>query len=184
MHKFKEIYYYIDNFNRKELINICLKKKINLIYRNYNKEQNFNQLNKLRAFCKNYLLKLYISNDIKLAIKLKANGLYIPSFNKKKKFFNLSNKKFKIIGSAHNVQEVKNKIAQGCSSVILGPIFKTQKSNHFLDVVKFNLICSQNETNIISLGGINEKNFKRLLITKSNGFASISWIKKNGLNKI
>ena len=36
---------------------------------------------------------------------------------------------------------------------------------------------------IICLGGINSKNLKKINLTKSVGVASISWIKKNGLNK-
>ena len=37
---------------------------------------------------------------------------------------------------------------------------------------------------VISLGGINTENLKKIRLTKSNGIASISWIKKNGLNEI
>ena len=37
---------------------------------------------------------------------------------------------------------------------------------------------------LVALGGINSSNFFRLKLTRSKGFASISWIKKNGLNKI
>jgi thiamine-phosphate pyrophosphorylase len=36
----------------------------------------------------------------------------------------------------------------------------------------------------IDLGGINEKNYKMIKLTKTAGFASISWIKKNGLSKL
>jgi len=37
---------------------------------------------------------------------------------------------------------------------------------------------------IIALGGINKKNYKKLKSTQSDGFASISWAKKNGLRKL
>ena len=36
----------------------------------------------------------------------------------------------------------------------------------------------------IALGGINRKNYKMIKILRSNGFASISWAKKNGLSKL
>ena len=36
----------------------------------------------------------------------------------------------------------------------------------------------------VALGGINEKNYKKLRLTKIVGFAGISWIKKNGPKKI
>jgi thiamine-phosphate pyrophosphorylase len=37
-------------------------------------------------------------------------------------------------------------------------------------------------TTFVALGGINEKNYKMIKLTKTAGFASISWIKKNGLS--
>jgi thiamine-phosphate pyrophosphorylase len=40
------------------------------------------------------------------------------------------------------------------------------------------------KANFIALGGINEKNYKIIKLLKVNGFASISWVKKNGLSKL
>jgi len=45
--------------------------------------------------------------------------------------------------------------------------------------VRFNLISNNSKNKIIALGGINKYNYKKLKLTKSNGLASISWIKKN-----
>ena len=36
----------------------------------------------------------------------------------------------------------------------------------------------------IALGGINERNYKMIKLLRTNGFASISWAKKNGLSKL
>ena len=44
------------------------------------------------------------------------------------------------------------------------------------------MTMSQN-IDFIALGGINENNYKKLKLTRAIGFAGISWIKKNGLNK-
>jgi len=41
-----------------------------------------------------------------------------------------------------------------------------------------------NKANFIALGGINEKNFGMIKLLKPNGFATISWAKKNGLRKL
>ena len=35
----------------------------------------------------------------------------------------------------------------------------------------------------IALGGINERNYQMIKLLRTNGFASISWAKKNGLRK-
>ncbi len=137
---------------------------------------------KTRNFCKKKGINLYLSNDINLAIKLSLNGVYLPSFNKNlgyKKFSSI--KKFKVIGSAHNVSEIKIKEKQNCEEIFLSPIFKTKKKKEYLDVVRFNLQALVTNREIIALGGINFKNLRRIKLTKSKGVASISWIKKNGL---
>ena len=87
---------------------------------------------------------------------------------------------FKIIGSAHNIRDVMIKKKQGCQEIFVSPIFKTYKKR-YLDIIKFNLINLDNKKKVIALGGINQKNLKKLAMTKSKGFASISWIKKTGL---
>ena len=91
-------------------------------------------------------------------------------------------KKFLIIGSAHTVQEIKNKELQGARAIFLAPLFKTQKNKKFLDPIKFNILSLQTNKKIIALGGITNKNLKKLKITKSNGFAGISFF-KNDIDK-
>ena len=93
-------------------------------------------------------------------------------------------KNFKIIGSAHNYMEIKIKEKQNCEKIFISPIFKTAKNKKFLDTIKFNLLANQTNKKIVSLGGINSKNLSNIYLTRSCGIASISWIKKNGLNKI
>ena len=44
-------------------------------------------------------------------------------------------------------------------------------------------ITMSENIDFIALGGINEKNYRKLKLTKVVGFAGISWIKKNGLRK-
>ena len=183
MHINYEVYYFIDSFNFKDLSKI--NKRINIIYRNYSKKDHLTNLIKVKEICKKKGLKLFISNDLKLALKLDLDGLYLPSFNKKLKYKNIAcKKKFKLIGSAHNTIEINNKNKQGCSKIFISPIFKTAKHKNHLDTIKFNMLSANIKNKVVALGGINSSNFFKIRITKSKGFASISWIKKNGLNKI
>ena len=182
MHKYYNIYYFIDRFNIKELSNINI--KINLIYRNYKSPNYLDELLKIKKFCKKKNFKFYLSNNTKIAKRLGLDGVYLPSFNKKLKYSNLHLKKgFKIVGSAHNVNEIKIKEKQNCEYIFLSPLFKTNKHKYYLDVIKFNLISNATKRKIICLGGINSNNLKKINLTKSKGIAAISWIKKNGLNK-
>ena len=102
-----------------------------IIYRNYNAEKRENELVKIAKACKKNRNQLFVSNDVKLAIKVKAEGIYIPSFNKTKGFANLEKRNIKIIGSAHNQKEIQKKISQNCSAVFLSPIFYIEKTKNF-----------------------------------------------------
>ena len=180
MHNFLKIYYFIDEFNRQEIQK--LNRNIALIYRNYKKKYNLKLIKKIKKFCLKQNREFYISGNLKIALNLNLDGVYIPSFMKLCNYKNLTTKKnFKIIGSAHNLIQMKNKEKQGCNQVFIAPIFKTKKSNYFLDIVRFNLISINSKREIVALGGINYSNYKKIKLTKSKACASISWIKKTGL---
>ena len=172
------IYYFIDEFKKNEIEK--LSSKISLIYRNYDKKSDFHELKKLVQYCKNRRRKVYISNNLKGAIKCNFDGLYIPSFNKSLSFRNIVRHNLEILGSAHNITELKIKEKQGCSAIFLSPIFENDKKKKFLDVVKTNLLKNLSNSKIVLLGGINFKTFRRLKMCTPNGIAAISWIKKNG----
>ena len=178
------VYCYVDKYNLSDLSK--LDRNINIIYRNYENINHLKNLKKLKVFCKKNGNKLYTSNNIKLSLKLKLNGVYIPSFNNKLNYCGLFSlpKKFKIIGSAHNLREIRIKKSQGCKEIFLSPLFKVSKSKKFLNSIKFNFLTLEINSNFIALGGINEKNFKAIKLLRITGFASINWAKKNGLSKL
>ena len=93
-------------------------------------------------------------------------------------------KNFKIIGSAHNIKEVKTKKQQGCKEIFISPLFQVKKKTSFLNIYNFNKLTIDNKVKYIALGGIDQRNYKKIKLTKSSGFASISWVKKNGLSKL
>ena len=171
-------YYFIDEFNKNEIEKLST--RISLIYRNYNKTRNPEELRRLVIHCKNNRRKVYISNNLKDAIKYNFDGLYIPSFYKQLRFQNKAKKNLEIIGSAHNVTELKIKEKQGCSPIFLSPVFKNDKNKKFLDVIKTNLLKKMTKNKIVLLGGINQKTLKRSKLCSPSGVAAISWIKKNG----
>ena len=171
-------YYFIDEFDKNEIEKLST--QISIIYRNYNKKNDPKELRKLVIHCKNNRRKVYISNNLKEAIKYNFDGLYIPSFHKQLRFKNIIKKNLEIIGSAHNPIELKTKEKQGCSSIFLSPIFENDKNKKYLDVVKTNLLKKLTKNQIVLLGGINFKTIKRSKLCSPNGIAAISWIKKNG----
>lgn len=178
MHNSNTIYHFIDNFNKSELDNLN-PKKISIIYRNYSSNSKISEIIKLKEYCKIRPFKLFLANNFKLAWKLNLSGTYIPAFNRslKHQLYPKRNN-FLVIGSSHNLSEINIKIKQGCKIIFLSPIFKVSKCKTHLGLFNFRKICNQTKSKIIALGGINEKNIKKLKIAGSVGFAAISYIKK------
>ena len=177
MHKiFPQIFVYLDQYDSQIFKNNNI--NMGIIYRNYNTEKRENELVKIAKACKKNRNQLFVSNDVKLAIKVKAEGVYIPSFNKTKGFANLEKKNIKILGSAHNQKEIQKKIYQNCAAIFLSPIFYIEKSNKFLGVHKFNYLAYSNNTNIFALGGISESNIHKLKLLNIKGFGGIRMFKK------
>ena len=172
IHKLKK-YYFINELNQNHLIS--LNKNISFIWRNKDKETPINTLIKLRDFCKKNQRSFYISNNVKLAERINANGVYISSTNrnlilKTNKF----KKKFKILGSAHNLNEIKIKKLQKIEEIFLSPLFK-KKNNQKLNIYRYLKLRKITKMKDISLGGINKRNIKKLNMIKPFGFAGITY---------
>ena len=165
-------YYFIDNFNTKNLNN--LGNNTGIIYRNYSEKPKEKDLIILKNFCKTKNYELFLSNNIKLAMKLNLNGAYIPSFNKNFDHLSYSFKKnFILLGSAHNYKEIKIKETQKIKLIFLSSLFKINKN--YLGLSKFNKLAIHTNLKVIALGGISKKNQKKLKLTKCFGFAGISY---------
>ena len=173
-----KIFIFLDEYDSKVFKHKNININIGIIYRNYRDTKRENQLIKIAKACKKSRYQLFVSNDVKLAIKIKANGIYIPSFNKRIKFANLEKKNIMIIGSAHNQQEIHNKITQKCSAIFLSPIFNIKKSKKYLGLHKFNNLTKTNKINFYALGGISENNIRKLQLLSIKGFGGIGLFKK------
>ena len=161
-----------------------MNKNICIIYRNYNSKISIEKLLNFKKYCNKFKIKFLISNEMDLAFKLKLDGVYLPSFNRKfyhKKFQYFKN--FIIIGSAHSLKEMRIKENQNVEQIFLAPLFKTFKSNKILGIVRFNNLSKFTKKPLIALGGINKNNIKKLKLINGEGFAGISYFNKNILDK-
>ena len=166
-------YYFINKFETKNIDKLDIETAV--IYRNYNSTiLDKETILKLKKFCKKKRIKFYLSNDVKLAIQLDLDGAYIPSFNKSTKHLAFSfKKKFNLIGSAHNIKEIKIKERQLVNKIFLSSIFKN--NNNYLGINKFKLVSGLTKKTIVALGGISKKNINKLKLLKSSEFAGISY---------
>ena len=166
-------FYFINKFKKNNIDKIPNNTAI--IYRNYENKNNINEIIKIRFYCRKKKIKFFLSNNFKLALKLGLDGAYIPSFNIN--FRHLSYKipkKFKILGSAHNLKEIKIKELQNIEEIFLSPLFK-EKTNKQLNIYKYLKLREITKMRDISLGGINNQNIKKLYMIKPFGFAGISY---------
>ena len=166
-------YYFINKFDTNNIDR--QDKQTVIIYRDYtSKRIDETLVIKIKEYCKKKGFKFFLSNNIHLAIKLDLDGLYIPAFNKSFKHLAFSYKKrFKIIGSAHNLKEIKIKEKQMVEAIFLSSLFKRNKN--FLGLNKFKLLAKLTKKEVVALGGVSKNNFKKLYLTNYSSFAGISF---------
>ena len=181
MHKFNcEKYYFISEYDT-NLIKYQ-DKKTNIIFRNYSTQLNIKKITLLRDFCKKKGYSFFLSNNFKLAIKLKLDGVYLPSFNKNYNHLAYSLKKnFIILGSVHTLKELNIKKFQSVQLFFLSSLFK--KNKNYLGIYRFKFFENFLEKKLVALGGINQSNIRKLSLVNISGFAGISYFKKKGPHK-
>ena len=168
----KTKYYFINKFDT-NIIDRQDKHTI-IIYRNYSKKVNELLILKLKEFCQKKNKRFFLSNNIKLAIKLGLDGAYLPSFNQSFNHMSYTlKKKFEIIGSAHNLKEIKIKELQKVNKIFLSSLFK--KNKNYLGINKFKLLSNLTKKKVVILGGISKKNIKLIKLLNTSDFAGISY---------
>jgi len=166
-------YYFINSLDTNNIKN--QDKDTVIIYRNYTLPKiDINKILKFKNFLKKKGNKFLLSNDIKLALKLKLDGIYIPSFNRSFGHLAYSIKSgFIILGSAHNLKEIRIKELQKVQQIFISSIFK--KNQNYLGINRFKIISKFTKKNTVALGGITKNNLKKLKLTDINSFAGISY---------
>ena len=167
-------YYFVKSFDINNLQNQS--KETIIIYRNYT-SSNINIINllKLKNFLKKKGNKFLLANNFKLALKLRLDGVYLPSFNKELSHLTYSTfTNFIILGSAHNLKEIRIKELQKVQKIFLSSLFK--KNDNYLGLYKFKNLKNYTKKKIVALGGISKVNINQIkLINEISSFAGISY---------
>jgi len=152
-----------------------INKETAVIYRDYNQNK-FNErlIINFKQHCKKKKIKFILSNNVKLSIKLNLDGAYIPSFNKNYQHLGYAYpNNFIILGSAHNIKEIRIKEIKKVEILFISSLFK--KNKNFLGLNKFKLLKRYTKKQIVALGGISKNNKKKLKLINCFGFAGISY---------
>ena len=174
-------FYFINSFNENIINN--LDNNTGVIYRNYTKKLDIKEIIKIKELCLKKKVRFYLSNNFKIALKLRLDGAYLPSFNKN--YRHLSYKirhSFLILGSAHNINEIRIKEVQRVNFIFISSIFK--KNKNYLGIHRFRKIRKLTKKNVIALGGISQKNIKKIRLLDCNGLSGISYFEKKRPQKM
>ena len=137
---------------------------------------------KVKKICKKFNVKFIINDNPFLAKNLNADGCHLGQndMDISKARIILKNK---IIGiTCHNsIKLAKNAISNNADYLAFGAFFtsKTKKTKFH---AKINILCSINKvtkTPLVAIGGINSKNYKKLLLNKANFLAISGYIWNN-----
>jgi thiamine-phosphate pyrophosphorylase len=137
---------------------------------------------KIKKICKKYHVKFLINDDPFLAKKLNADGCHL---GQKDKHIEETKKIIgrKIIGiTCHNsIKLAKTAIRSEASYVAFGAFFstKTKKVKYRATVKILKRVKKLTKTPIVAIGGINNKNYKKLLLNNANLLAISSYVWKN-----
>ena len=137
---------------------------------------------KVKKICKKYNVKFLINDDPILAKKLNADGCHLGQqdmiISKARKIL-----KNKIIGiTCHNsIKLAKIAISNKVDYLAFGAFYasKTKKIRYKAKISILHSIKKITKIPIVVIGGINSKNYKKLLLNKANFLAISSYIWNN-----
>ena len=137
---------------------------------------------KILRICKKNSVKLIINDNPHLALKVNAHGCHLGQrdmniFDARKILKN------KIIGvTCHNsIKLAKIALSGGADYIALGAFFKTKtkKVTHKANIKSLIKIKKLINLPVVAIGGINESNYKKLLLNKADFLAISSYIWNN-----
>ena len=137
---------------------------------------------KILKICEKNNVKLIINDDPYLAKKVNADGCHLGQKDmnivKAKKIL-----KNKIVGiTCHNsISLARNAYLNGASYIALGAFYKTKtkKVIHNASIKTLKKIKKSINLPVVAIGGINEKNYKKLLLNKADFLAISGYVWKN-----
>ena len=168
-----------------DLINILSTKKVSFFQLRLKKEsfrKKFTIGKKIKKICKKFNVKFLINDDVLLAKKLNADGCHLGQKDMKI----LEARKIignKIIGiTCHNsIKLVKKAVESKANYIAIGAFnpSKTKKVKHKAKINLLKKVKKITKTPIVAIGGINSKNYEKLLLNKANFLAISGYIWNN-----
>ena len=178
-----------DNIFFKSLELVLKSKKVSFFQLRLKKEKLSKKIlisKKIIKICRKYGVKFLVNDDPILALKVNADGCHLGqkdmSIIRAKKIL-----KNKIIGiTCHNsIKLAKKALMNGANYIAVGTFYKTRtkKVKFKANISILRKIKNLSDKPVVAIGGINEKNYKKLLLNKANFLAISGYIWNNNKYK-
>ncbi len=175
----------INNVFYNDLLEVLRSKKISFFQLRLKKEsfkKKFIIGKKIKKICSKFNVKFLINDDVMLAKKLNAHGCHLGQ----KDMNILEARKIignKIIGiTCHNsIKLIKKAVENNANYIAIGAFntSKTKKVKYKATINLLKKVKKMTKTPIVAIGGINSKNYKKLLLNKTNFLAISGYIWNN-----
>ena len=168
-----------------DLIDVLKQKKVSffqLRLKNENFKKKLKIGRKIKKICRRFNVKFLINDDVFLAKKLNADGCHLGQkdmniFEARKLIGN------KLIGiTCHNSIKLARIAVKNKASYIAFGAFNSSKTKKIKHKASINLLKKAKKitkTPIVAIGGIDSKNYKKLLLNKANFLAISGYIWNN-----
>ena len=168
-----------------DLIDVLKQKKVSFFQLRLKKENFKKKLKigrKIKKICKKFNVKFLVNDDVHLTKKLNADGCHLGQ-----KDMSIVDARNiignKIIGiTCHNsIKLARNAINNKADYLAFGAFnsSKTKKVKYKASINLLNKARKITKAPIVAIGGINDNNYKKLLLNKANFLAISSYIWKN-----
>ena len=168
-----------------ELENILKLKKISFFQLRLKNEKFTKKLSiakKIKRLCRKYKVKFIVNDDVLLAKKSNADGCHLGQKDMKLSEARKILKK-KIIGiTCHNsIKLAKLAVEHNADYVAFGAFYfsKTKKVKFKANINLLNRAKRMINTPIVAIGGMNSKNYRKLLLNNANFLAISGYVWKN-----
>ena len=175
----------INKYFYTDLIKVLKQKKVSFFQLRLKKESFEKKLiigKKIKKICERLNVKFLVNDDVYLTKKLNADGCHLGQ----KDMSIVDARKIignKIIGiTCHNsIKLAKNAVNNKADYLAFGAFnsSKTKKVKYKASINLLNKARKITKTPIVAIGGINDNNYKKLLLNKANFLAISSYIWKN-----
>ena len=175
----------IDNSFYPDLIHVLKQKKVSFFQLRLKKESLKKKLiigRKIKKICKKFNVKFLVNDNVLIAKKLNADGCHLGQ--KDMKLHKTKNiPKNKIFGvTCHNSRKlIKKAINLRPAYIAIGAFFKsrTKKVKYKADIDLLKYVKRLTKIPVVTIGGINDKNYRKLLLNNANFLAISGYIWNN-----